>query len=107
MNVVCLVFWYELPTSLLRLFTQTWVSLYNHHTVVEPKFVCLTCSEAKQTKMSEFEAEKGLLQGPCKKNRQLMLKKPKLLDGFRGRVLIGKICGEGCKACDLPLIGWW
>lgn len=31
--------------------------------VDEPKFVCLMDREAKQTKMSEFEAEKGLLLG--------------------------------------------
>ena len=31
--------------------------------VTECQFMWLTCSEAKQTKMSEFGAEKGLLQG--------------------------------------------
>lgn len=31
--------------------------------VDELKFVCLMDREAKQTKMSEFEAEKGLLLG--------------------------------------------
>lgn len=31
--------------------------------VVEPRFMCLTHSEAQQMEMSEFEAEKGLLIG--------------------------------------------
>ena len=30
--------------------------------------MCLMQSEAKQDEMSEFGAEKGLLQGPCKEN---------------------------------------
>ena len=36
--------------------------------------MCPMHSEAKQTQM-KFGAEKGLLQGPTKENRQLMLKK--------------------------------
>ena len=32
----------------------------------KPKFVCPMHSEAKQTKMSEFGADKGLLQGQAK-----------------------------------------
>ena len=36
-----------------------------------------------------------------------MLKRPKLPDGFQGRVFIGKIWGEVCRVYDLPLIGWW
>ena len=70
-------------------------------------------SEAKQTKMLEFETEKGLLQGLCKVNGQLVLKRPKFPDGFQGRVFIGKIWGEGCRVCNLPQIvgsevtGWY
>ena len=30
-----------------------------------------------------------------------------LPDDFRGRDFIGKFWGEGCRVCDLPLIGWW
>ena len=35
--------------------------------IVEPKFVCLTHSEAKQTKTSEYRAEKVLLQGQARR----------------------------------------
>ena len=41
-------------------------SLDPSRTVVEPKSVCLTHREVKQTEMFEFRAEKGLLQGPSK-----------------------------------------
>ena len=60
-------------------------------------------SEAKQTEMLEFGAEKGLLQGPSKEN---WLKKPKVLDGFQERVLKANL-GEGCRVCDFLLTGWW
>ena len=43
----------------------------------------------------------------CKGNALLVLKKPKLRDGLWGRVFIGKICREGYRVYDLPLIGWW
>lgn len=33
-------------------------------------FVCLMHNEARQTKILEFGAEQGLLQGSCKRNRQ-------------------------------------
>ena len=33
---------------------------------IKRKFVCLVHYEIKQTEMSEFRAEKGLLQGPSK-----------------------------------------
>ena len=55
--------------------------------------------------MSEFGAEKGLLQGPSNEDRQLMLKRPKLPDDFLGRVLKGNIWGDGCGGCDFLLIG--
>lgn len=38
--------------------------------VTEPEFLCLAHSKAKQTKMSEFRAEKDILQGPWKENRE-------------------------------------
>ena len=53
------------------------------HTVVDPRFGCLTHSEGKQTKTVEFEEEKGLLQGPSKENGQLLFKKLKLLNSHR------------------------
>ena len=45
--------------------------------------------------------------GPSKENGWLMLKNPRLLNGFGGISFIGKIWDEGCRVCDLPLIGWW
>ena len=74
---------------------------------VEDKFECLKNGEAKQTEMSEFRAEKGLLQGPSKENRQLVLKKTEFFNGLGGRVSKGKIWGEGCRVCDFPVFGWW
>ena len=37
------------------------LSFRYNNSVVESKFVCLTHSEAKQTELSEFGAEKGIL----------------------------------------------
>ena len=45
---------------------------------------------------------KRFIAGPGKENRQLLLKKPKLPDSFRG-IFISKIWGEGCRA--LRLVG--
>ena len=56
--------------------------------VVEPKLVCPMHSEAKQTEMLVFGAEKGLLQELRKENGQLMLKRPELLDCFQAKVFI-------------------
>ena len=53
--------------------------------VIKPKFVYLVHSEAKQTEMSEFAAENGLLQRPSRENRWLMLKRLKLSSRFQGR----------------------
>ena len=78
--------------------------------VVEHKFLCLTHSEAKQTEVSGFGAEKSLSQGPSKENKQLVLKSPELPEGCQRRVFKGKFVGgegEGCRVCDSLLIGWW
>ena len=40
--------------------------------------------------MSEFGAKKGLLHGPSKENRWLVLKRPKFPDGFQGKLFKGK-----------------
>ena len=45
--------------------------------VDEPKFVCLMDREAKQTKMLEFEVEKGLLLGRARRTDRSCLKSPK------------------------------
>ena len=47
-------------------------------------FMNPTYGEAKQTRMLEFGAEKGLLQGPNKGNIWLMLKDPNSPRVFRG-----------------------
>lgn len=46
-------------------YLQCWDS-----SVAEPKFLCLAHSKTKQTEMSDFGAEKDVLQGPCKENRE-------------------------------------
>ena len=48
-------------------------------------------NEAKQTKTLEFEAKKGLWQGPSKKDKWLVLKRPKFLNGFQGSNFKGYI----------------
>ena len=79
-----------------------------HPPVTECKFLCLMYNEAKQTKMSEFGAEKGLLPGQARRMvaRAQKTLKP-LMVCFSGEIFIGKIWGEGCRVCDFLLIGWW
>ena len=50
--------------------------------------------------------EKILLQGTCKMNRQLGLKRRKFPDGFQGGVFIGKIWEKDCRLYNLTQIGW-
>ena len=45
-------------------------------------------------------AEQGELGSSCAK-----IQTPQWF--FGGRVFKGKTGGEGCRVCDLPLIGWW
>ena len=52
-------------------------------------------------------SRKSFIAGPSKESGWLMLKNPKLSDGFQGEVFIGKIWGEGFRVCDFLLIGWW
>ena len=46
-----------------------------------------------------------------KENGQLMLKRPKLPNGFQGKVFKSNMKGEGCgmpnQLMDIFLIGWW
>ena len=51
------------------------------------KFMCPMQGEATQMETSDCGAEKGLLQGPSKKDEWLVFKKPKLSDGFQERPL--------------------
>ena len=57
-------------------------------------------SEVKQTKTSQFGAEKDLPQGPCKKNGWLVLRKPELPNDSGGRVFIGKIREKGGRGVN-------
>lgn len=84
------------------------ICLFNFQgTIVSPKLMWLAHSEVQQTKMLEFGAEKGLLQGPCKEIGRPLLRIPSLPMGFREDVLIHKIWGESCRPCNPPLVGWW
>ena len=69
---------------------------------VKPKFMCLTPSEAKQTKTLEFGADKDPLQGQARNNRPV-LKRPKLPDVFQRRNFKGNIWGEGCRVHNFLL----
>ena len=68
--------------------------------IIKPRFVFLMHSEAKQTETSEFGAEKGLLQGPCKEKRWLVLQRLELSHGFQGSVFKGKVREGSCRVCD-------
>lgn len=67
--------------------------------VIEHRFVCLTHNEAKQTKTSEFGAEKGLLSGQARKvdgSGSKPLNSPVM---FLRKAFVGKIWGESCRVC--------
>ena len=57
------------------------------------------------------ESAACLLQGPSKKSRQLVLKRPKLPEGSQGKVFKDRVEEEGCGMCDqlvyILLTGWW
>lgn len=48
---------------------------------------------------------------PNKESRQLVLKRPELLDGFQGKVFKDKLregsCGVHAQLMEILLIGWW
>ena len=58
-------------------------------------------SEAKQTKMLKFGAERGLLQEPSKENRQFMLKMGELLSGV-GRFFRFWLYPQGLRDLSSP-----
>ena len=67
----------------------------NDNFVIELKFLCLEAGDAKQTKLSEFEAEKGLIwQGEW----VTVLKRLELPSVFQARDFKGSVRGEG-PAC--------
>ena len=63
--------------------------------IVSQKFLYPTHSETRHTKMSKFGAQK--ITGPSEENEFSCSKKPKLSDGFQGKVFVGKIWGEDCR----------
>lgn len=75
-------------------------------TVAKHKFMFPVHSETKQTKILEFGAEKGFLQGLARRTSGCCSKTPNSPHGFQGRVLKSKIWGEFCRMCDFLLIGW-
>ena len=73
--------------------------------VTKPKLICQAHSEPKQCEMSEFGAEKGLLQGQARGMGSLCSKDLNSPMVFR-KGFIGKIWGQGCRVCEFLLIGW-
>ena len=51
-------------------------------------------------------SRESFIAGSSRENGWLVLKRPKLPDGLRGHVFIGKIWGEGYRVCDFLLIVW-
>ena len=57
------------------------------------------------------ESTAFILRAASKENRQLILKRPNLCNGFQKRVFKGNIRGEDHRVCDhfmdIFLIDWW
>lgn len=68
------------PVGVLSYFINSMglILLLNISSRARQKFMCLTNGGAKYTEMLEFGAEKGLLQGPCRENGGLVLKRLEL-----------------------------
>ena len=64
------------------------------------------CAEIKHWNLRVWSRER-FMTGPSKENGSLVFKRLELPDGFLETVFIGKVWGEVCRVCDLPLIGWW
>ena len=71
--------------------------------ITEPKFVCPTHSEAKQTKTLELGAEKGLLQGQARRIGVLCSKTLNSLMVFREKLLKAKF---GVRAAGCVTFFW-
>lgn len=57
-------------------------------------------SEAKQTKVLEFGAEKVLLQGPCMENAETHAQKTRTPDQPQGSIFKGKVREGSHSMCD-------
>lgn len=77
------------------------ISTKGKHTVTKCKFVCLMHGEAKQNKMLELGAEKGLLQGQARRTRGACPPNPELLKGFQQSIFKGKVREEHGCFCKL------
>ena len=62
--------------------------------------MCPMHSEAKQTEILEFGAEKGLLQGHVKRQMSHALKSPELPEGFWQRIFKSQVKEVGCRICN-------
>ena len=74
-----------------NVYTYTYTYMYTHtptHTHYQKKVQGLTHSKAKQTKMSEFGAEKGLLQDQA---RYIVPKISGTLKGFQQIIITGQL----------------
>ena len=58
-------------------------------------------------KQQSLEQRKVYCRASAKENGQLMLKRPKLSDGFQGRIFKGDTWGKGCRGHTFLLMGWW
>ena len=65
--------------------------------VVEPKFMCLTHSEAKQAETSESGGEKGLLQGQARRMGSSCSKSPNSQRVLREEFLSAKFEGRSAR----------
>ena len=70
--------------------------------VVKPKFLCLMCSEAKQTETSESGAEKGLLQ-ESKENGAAHAQKTWTPQWVSGKRFLEAKWGRGVPGCVISL----
>ena len=83
--------------------------LPDRSTVVEPKFLCLTYSEAKQTEISGVEQKKVYPKGWARRAGSWCSGRPKLPEQSQGRVFRQICWGEwrAYRVCDFLWIGWW
>ena len=77
--------------------------------VVEPEFMCLTYSEAKQTEISGLEQKRVYSKGQARRAGSLCSGRPELPEQSQGRVFRQTCGGEwrAYRVCDFLWIGWW
>ena len=85
----------------------TWEALNNTEVLPNPGSYVRGIVRPNKHKHQGLEQTKVYFRVSSKKNRWLMLKRPKLKDGFQERVFKGKIWDEGYRVCDFLLVDWW